>query len=541
MGACCTSTKSKDTDKDDRRSQMKTRKSLNSRQWLHHVNNESLAFATEAAYEQFRNLVPGSNVVDNLETKLKYIKTLGTGATCRVVLASMKHAHRKELQLELHINLGDSDSERESDYDTENKNMDNYRRPMSPSGDNNGNDNDNDTSRTSISVSSRLGTPQPTTPPPELNVLGSLNLNIDDFEIKEDGDGDGDDNKNNNNNGGNDKNTNTNTNKSNVEKDKKEKTSKAKAGKINDDVIVLNKQGKHRQVDSKSAISNSGDVSQADFEAEIEDNNSKNSKSLVLDNKNSLSVDHARHHSRGGSRSVSLQDGNSNRNSDKNNNGRIDRSPSVSFSIPSRSRAGTVDFSKYENKLFALKQMRKDDKDNVGSFEREATILTKLKHKNIVKLITCYIDSYNFYIATKFCTGGPLLDFIIKCEYFGEAMASYYIKTILGAINYCHKQNIVHRDLKPGNIMFDKVPILSNELLNQFKKHKIHNEKKRKQEDHRSFKFFANKAKLVIIDFGEAIEVDENKIYDECVGTMLCMLSSIKKKPKTKKKKKDKK
>ena len=154
------------------------------------------------------------------------------------------------------------------------------------------------------------------------------------------------------------------------------------------------------------------------------------------------------------------------------------------------------------NERFALKQLRKDIVANIKSFQREATLLTKLKHENIVELVNCYIDKYSFYIATKYCYGGPLLDFITKCQHFSEQQASFYLKTILETINYCHNKNIVHRDLKPNNIMFNKTPIL---------------------DDQKSFGF-ANDAKLIIIDFGAAIEIEDNQTYDKKVGTFLYLV-----------------
>jgi len=52
---------------------------------------------------------------------------------------------------------------------------------------------------------------------------------------------------------------------------------------------------------------------------------------------------------------------------------------------------------------------------------------------------------------------------------------------------FCHEKNYVHRDLKPENIVFDTP-----------------------EADHN----------LVVIDFGEALHVDENAMYDEFVGSI---------------------
>ena len=196
-----------------------------------------------------------------------------------------------------------------------------------------------------------------------------------------------------------------------------------------------------------------------------------------------------------------------NNDNDDNNDSKNKNKNKNNSKSPKKDENGYVELRQEaitdKSALFALKQLRKDDQDNINSFQREATLLSKLDHPNVVSLTTCYIDKYNFYIATKFCSGGPMLDFIVKCKHFSEQQASYYIKSILETMAYCHSKNIVHRDLKPENIMFDKKPILYNDP------NKIG---------------FANGAKLIIIDFGEAKMVEENKIYDEFVGTMMYVM-----------------
>ena len=147
---------------------------------------------------------------------------------------------------------------------------------------------------------------------------------------------------------------------------------------------------------------------------------------------------------------------------------------------------------------FALKQMQKLG-ENDTKFIREGNILRSLNHPNVVSIMTCYMDNLNYYIATKYCYGGSLLNFIIQCKYFNEKQASYCVKSILHTIKYIHDRNIVHRDLKPGNIMFNKIPILNTN----------------------GKPGFANDAKLIIIDFGEAVQVEKDKIYDDKVGTIV--------------------
>ena len=52
--------------------------------------------------------------------------------------------------------------------------------------------------------------------------------------------------------------------------------------------------------------------------------------------------------------------------------------------------------------------------------------------------------------------GGELFDYIVNQKVLTEQTAAYFIKQILGAVNYCHHNGIIHRDLKPENLLLDK-------------------------------------------------------------------------------------
>ena len=65
--------------------------------------------------------------------------------------------------------------------------------------------------------------------------------------------------------------------------------------------------------------------------------------------------------------------------------------------------------NKKSGEMLALKQLKREDSYNGTSFVNEIKILKKLKHENIVRFEDAFIDSWNFYIATTYCSGGPLL------------------------------------------------------------------------------------------------------------------------------------
>jgi len=134
---------------------------------------------------------------------------------------------------------------------------------------------------------------------------------------------------------------------------------------------------------------------------------------------------------------------------------------------------------------FAMKQMEREDKWNPILFTQEVDLLTALKHPNILRYRDCYMDNKNFYVCTELCTGGELFDKIKLIKKFTEKDAATILRTIIDAIAHCHKKNIVHRDLKPENIVY--------------------------ADD--------DQKELVIIDFGDAKKIEDDKVYEDFVGT----------------------
>jgi len=135
---------------------------------------------------------------------------------------------------------------------------------------------------------------------------------------------------------------------------------------------------------------------------------------------------------------------------------------------------------------YACKEMVRDDEWNPRLFQKEYDILTKLKHPNILKYITAWVDRRNFYLLNELCTGGELFDRIHKSRKFSEKKAALILTDIISAIKFCHDQNVVHRDLKPENIVY---------------------------------RIDTDKETLVIIDFGDAKIVEDGEPYNEFVGT----------------------
>eukprot|EP00927_Polykrikos_kofoidii_P010334 TRINITY_DN14368_c0_g1_i1.p1 TRINITY_DN14368_c0_g1~~TRINITY_DN14368_c0_g1_i1.p1 ORF type:complete len:573 (-),score=105.16 TRINITY_DN14368_c0_g1_i1:83-1801(-) len=87
----------------------------------------------------------------------------------------------------------------------------------------------------------------------------------------------------------------------------------------------------------------------------------------------------------------------------------------------------------------------------------EISILRRLDHPNICKLVETFEDRDSIHLVMEFVEGKELFEYISDCISAGtlpdESFASKTTKQTLSALQYCHAMEVVHRDLKPENIM----------------------------------------------------------------------------------------
>jgi len=95
--------------------------------------------------------------------------------------------------------------------------------------------------------------------------------------------------------------------------------------------------------------------------------------------------------------------------------------------------------------------------DLKSRFFREAEIVERLSHPNIVQVFDMGEDNKVAYISMELLMGYDLERHTKPDNLLPYPKALDIIACVADALGYAHKRDIVHRDVKPGNIMYDSV------------------------------------------------------------------------------------
>jgi serine/threonine-protein kinase len=102
-----------------------------------------------------------------------------------------------------------------------------------------------------------------------------------------------------------------------------------------------------------------------------------------------------------------------------------------------------------------LHQTFLEDVNFLSRFEREARIIARLDHPNIVPVYDFNYHSGQPYLVMKYIDGVLLKDIIAKSEVDLPYVVGI-LEAVAGALTYAHSQGVLHRDVKPSNIIVDR-------------------------------------------------------------------------------------
>ncbi|XP_006154283.1 serine/threonine-protein kinase Nek3 isoform X2 [Tupaia chinensis] len=107
------------------------------------------------------------------------------------------------------------------------------------------------------------------------------------------------------------------------------------------------------------------------------------------------------------------------------------------------------------HQMFAMKEIRlpKSSTDKQKS-RKEAVLLAKMKHPNIVTFKESFEAEGHLYIVMEYCDGGDLMQKIKqqKGKLFPEDMILNWFTQMCLGVNHIHKKRVLHRDIKSKNI-----------------------------------------------------------------------------------------
>lgn len=88
-------------------------------------------------------------------------------------------------------------------------------------------------------------------------------------------------------------------------------------------------------------------------------------------------------------------------------------------------------------------------------FEREAKVVARLQHPNIVQVYDYQTTDKGSYYVMPLIDGETLAD-ILEQGHIHSGQIKQAVKAILSALEYAHREGIIHRDIKPENVFLDK-------------------------------------------------------------------------------------
>ncbi|XP_052192137.1 serine/threonine-protein kinase ATG1a isoform X2 [Diospyros lotus] len=97
---------------------------------------------------------------------------------------------------------------------------------------------------------------------------------------------------------------------------------------------------------------------------------------------------------------------------------------------------------------------------------KEISILTNIRHPNIIRLFDVIRTEDTIYLVLEYCNGGDLAAYIHRRGKVSEALARHFMNQLAAGLQVLNENHVIHRDLKPQNLLLSKS---NNEEVPQLK------------------------------------------------------------------------